>query len=277
MKTALCLGSFDGLHKGHRAVLCVPNEYYKVALTFKVPPKSVLNKENSLIMTFADKSRALKAFGINKVEVLDFLEVKDMPYDEFLTFLKDKFNPSLISCGFNYRFGKSGLGSTDDLRKFCKENNIVFNLVDETRENGVTVSSTLIRKYLQNGEVERANALLFKPFSFTSAVVHGDKRGRTIGFPTVNQNYPNELVKLKFGVYKTKVLIDDKIFDGITNIGKRPTYETDYIISETYIKNFSGDLYDKELTIIPQKFLREEKKFSSIYELKEQIKVDLQM
>ncbi len=277
MKTALCLGSFDGLHKGHRAVLSVPDDYYKVAITFKVPPKSVLNKESSLIMTQKDKCQALKDFGIDKVEVLDFLKVKDMPYDEFLLFLKEKFNPSLISCGFNYRFGKMGLGNTEKLREFCEENDIIFRLVDEIKENDATVSSTLIRSYLQNGELEKANALLFKPFSFTAPVVEGDKRGRTIGFPTVNQKYPDELLKLKFGVYKTKVLIDGEIYSGITDIGKRPTYETDYVISETYIKNFSGDLYSKELTIIPQKFLREEKKFSSLNELKEQIKSDLQM
>ncbi len=277
MKTALCLGSFDGLHKGHRAVLSVPDDYYKVVLTFKVPPKSVLNKENSLIMTLENKCQSLKDFGIDKVEVLDFLKVKDMPYDEFLLFLKERFNPSLISCGFNYRFGKKGLGNADNLRKFCKENDIIFRLVDEVNENNVTISSTLIRSYLQNGEIERANALLLKPFSFTSPVIEGDKRGRTIGFPTVNQKYPTELVKLKFGVYKTEVLIDGDTYCGITNIGKRPTYEIDYIISETYIENFSGDLYGKELTIIPLKFLREEKKFSSLYELKEQIKSDLEM
>lgn len=277
MKTALCLGSFDGLHKGHRAVLSVPDDYYKVALTFKVPPKSVLNKENSLIMTPIDKCQSLKDFGIDKVEVLDFLKVKDMPYDEFLKFVKEKFKPSLISCGFNYRFGKGGLGNTDSLREFCKANNIVFNYVDAVNENDVTVSSTLIRNYLLGGEIEKANSLLLKPFSFTSLVIEGDKRGRTIGFPTVNQKYPNELVKLKFGVYKTKVLIDGKTYYGVTNIGKRPTFETDYVISETYIKNFSGDLYQKLITIIPQKFLREERKFSSLYELKEQIKSDLEM
>ena len=277
MKIALCLGSFDGIHKGHRKVLCVPNDYYKIALTFKAPPKSVLNNENSLIMTLEDKCQALKEIGIDKVEVLDFLKIKDMPYDEFLDFLKREYNPSLISCGFNYRFGKAGKGSTDNLKEFCKANNIVFNCVDAVNENAVTVSSTLIRNYLLGGEIKKANSLLLKPFSFTSQVIEGDKRGRTIGFPTVNQKYPNELVKLKFGVYKTKVLIDGETYYGITNIGKRPTYETNYVISETYIKNFSGDLYSKYLTIIPQEFLREEKKFSSVYELQEQIKADLKI
>lgn len=277
MKIALCLGSFDGLHKGHRAVLSVPDDYYKVAITFKVPPKSVLNKDNSLILTPEDKYLSLKEFGIQRIEILDFLKVKDMPYNDFLLFLKENFKPSLISCGFNYRFGKNGLGNTEKLEAFCKENDIVFKCVGAVSEEDTTISSTLIRKYLQNGEIEKANALLYKPFSFTCPVIEGDKRGRTLGFPTVNQKYPNELVKLKFGVYKTKVLIDGKAYEGITDIGQRPTFKTDYVISETYIKDFSGDLYFKELTIIPQKFLREEKKFSSLDELKRQIKIDLEM
>ena len=116
---------------------------------------------------------------------------------------------------------------------------------------------------------------MLKPFSFSAEVIKGDSRGRTIGFPTINQKYPQELVKIKFGVYKTKVLVDGKEFDGVTNIGLRPTFESDYVISETYIKNFSGDLYGKTVRIIPCKFLREEKKFSSLLELKNQIEKDI--
>ncbi|MBR6564470.1 MAG: riboflavin kinase, partial [Clostridia bacterium] len=104
---------------------------------------------------------------------------------------------------------------------------------------------------------------------------HGDKRGRTLGFPTINQKYPEDLVKIKFGVYKTKVLIGERSYLGITNVGMRPTFESEYVISETYIKDFSGDLYGKDVKIVLEKFIREEIRFSSVEELKIQIEKDL--
>jgi riboflavin kinase/FMN adenylyltransferase len=107
-----------------------------------------------------------------------------------------------------------------------------------------------------------------------SEVIQGDKRGRTIGFPTVNQKYPEELVRLRFGVYKTKIEYNGKEYFGITDIGIRPTYKLDFIISETYIKDFSGNLYGEELRITPLEFLRDEVKFTSLEELKKQIAID---
>ncbi len=275
MKNALCLGSFDGLHSGHRTVLSVPQGYRKVAVTFKKPPKSVLSGTTSLIMSLEDKCEALKELGAEEIFILDFLEVKDMSASAFLEMLKEKFEPALISCGFNYRFGKGGKGDTEVLAKFCSENGIVFQMSAPVKAGEDIISSTMIRGLLKNGNINKANEFLYKPFSFCASVIQGDKRGRTIGFPTVNQRYPEELVNLKFGVYKTKVLFDGKCYDGITDIGKRPTFLTDYIISETYIEDFSGDLYGKDLRIVPLRFLREEKKFSSIEELKEQILNDI--
>ncbi len=275
MKNALCLGSFDGIHNGHRAVLTLPQEYRKIAVTFKMPPKAVMSNNVSLIMTLEDKCEALKEIGIDEIFLLDFNEVKDMSALCFLEMLREKYNPSLISCGFNYRFGKGGEGDTKFLREYCNENGITFQMSEPVKIDGEIVSSTMIRCLIKDGKIEKANEFLYKPFSFTSSVIEGDKRGRTMGFPTVNQKYPQELVNLKFGVYKTKVLFDNEIYEGITNIGIRPTFETDYIISETYIKNFSGNLYGKKIRIIPIEFLREEKKFSSVEELKEQILNDL--
>lgn len=276
MKTALCLGTFDGLHKGHRAVLNLPSDYKKIAVTFKTPPKASKQNEPMLIMSLEDKCKALYKCGIDEIHLLDFDKVKDISPFEFLQFLKKEFSPSLISCGFNYRFGKGGEGDAIYLAAFCEENNIEFKCVQSVNLNGNSVSSTVIRETIKNGEVEKANKLLFEPFSFETEVLQGDKRGRTIGFPTINQKYPTETVRLKFGVYKTKVSFRGKEFDGITNIGIRPTYKSDYVISETYIKNFSGDLYGENVKITPVKFLREEKKFNSIEELKKQIEKDLE-
>ncbi len=272
MKNAIALGTFDGVHKGHIEVLSLPSECRKVAVTFLHPPKS-----GEQIMTGEDKCRILKSIGIDEILTLDFQEVKDYSPEKFLEMLYEKYEPAVISCGFNNRFGKNAEGDVNFLEGFCKDKGITLNCVQPVLHNGEVVSSTCIRQLLKEGRVDKANELLYEPFSFETTVLKGDQRGRTIGFPTVNQRYPSELVKLRFGVYKTKIVLADKEYFGITNIGIRPTYKSDYIISETYIKDFSGDLYGKNLRIVPLEFIRDEVKFSSLEELKKQILKDLQV
>ena len=277
MKTAIALGTFDGVHIAHRFVLDLPKEYKKIAVTFAVPPKMMFSDNTELLMSFSKKERVLKELGFQEIEILDFEKVKNTEPLEFLENLVGKFNPSIISCGFNYRFGKNGAGDTALLSDFCNKNGIELRVSKPyLLPDSTPLSSSYIRSLLKGGQVDKANKFLYKPFSFTAKVEKGDQRGRIIGFPTINQKYPTDLVKLRFGVYKTEVLVDGEKYDAITDIGVRPTYETDFIISETFIKNFSGDLYGKEITVTPIKFLRDEKKFSNINELKKQIEIDLQ-
>lgn len=275
MKNAIALGTFDGIHTAHREVLNLPTGYKKIAVTFKTPPKMYFSGNYEMIMTFEEKCEALKKLGFYEICALDFGEVKDTPLTEFLERIFVKYNPSYISCGFDYRFGKGAEGNVDSLAKYCRQKGIKLNVCNEITYNNQTVSSSMIREFLKNGEIEKANSLLLNPFSFTGEVIEGQKRGRTIGFPTINQKYPEELVKLKFGVYKTKILFDGKEYFGVTNIGIRPTFKSDYVISETYIKDFSGDLYGKTVKTVPLKFLRSEIKFNSAEELKRQIEKDI--
>ena len=275
MKNAIALGTFDGVHIAHRKVLSLPNDFKKIAVTFTKPPKMFFENRKELIMTYDQKVEVLKKLGYDEICSLDFKSVKDTEPQEFLEFLYNKYTPSLISCGFNYHFGKNGKGDTEQLKSFCKQKGIALKICPPVTQGEITVSSSLIRKLLKDGEIEKANTLLDKPFSFSAGVLNGDKRGRTIGFPTINQKYPEDLVKLKFGVYKTKVLFNGNEYQGITNIGVRPTFESDYVISETYIKDFSGNLYGENVKIEVLKFLREEKKFSSLEQLQTQIKQDL--
>lgn len=275
-KIAVALGSFDGLHTAHRQVLSLPQDYKKVAVIFKIPPKMVISGDMDLLLSYEDKCRALKEFGIDEVATLDFLKVRNDSPESFLNYLKNEIGADFIACGFNYRFGIKGTGDTALLMQFCKENGIECRISDSyLLPDSTILSSSYIRSLLKDGRVEEANNYLFKPFSFTAIVQKGDQRGRTIGFPTINQKYPEDLVTIRFGVYKTKVLVDGAEYDAITDIGVRPTYKTDYVISETFVKNFSGDLYGKQVTVIPVKFIREEKKFSSIQELKLQIEEDI--
>ena len=275
MKTAIAFGTFDGVHIAHRKVLDLPDTRKKIAVTFPQPPKMYMMSSRELLMTFEQRCETLKELGFDEIYALDFEKVKNTEPQDFLQGIFEKYNPSIISCGFDYRFGKEAKGDVSLLSEFCQKNGITLKICDAVEYDGDKVSSTMIRNLLKQGEIEKANALLCSPFSFSATVLKGDKRGRTIGFPTINQKYPQELVKIKFGVYKTKVLVDGKEYDGVTDIGLRPTYETDYVISETFIKDFSGDLYGKEVKIIPLKFIREEMKFSSLEELKKQIQKDI--
>lgn len=277
MKTAIALGTFDGLHSAHREVLALPCGYKKVAVTFSTSPKMLINGQYELILSIRDKCELLKKLGIDEIVTLNFDEVRNLSPFEFLDYLKTDLKADFISCGFNYNFGKNGSGNAEMLADFCRKNGISLNLQKPfVLENGQTLSSSHIRSLLKNGEIEKANRFLYTPFFYENEVLSGDRRGRTIGFPTINQKYPQDLVKLRFGVYKTKAVFGGKEYDCITNIGVRPTFETDYVISETFIKSFSGDLYGKRVKIIPVSFLRDEKKFASIDELKKQIELDLQ-
>ncbi|MBR6533184.1 MAG: riboflavin biosynthesis protein RibF [Clostridia bacterium] len=275
MKTAIALGTFDGVHIAHRVVLSLPSGYKKVAVTFAAPPKMEFENNFELLMPFSKRKEILKNLGFEEIEILEFCEVKNTEPIKFLEFLFEKFKPSVISCGFNYRFGKNGKGDTELLKSFCEQKGIECRVCEAVKKDGQIVSSTAIRTLLKKGEIQKANELLESEFSFTAKVQRGNSRGRTIGFPTINQRYPEDLVKIKFGVYKTKVLFDGNVYNGITNIGIRPTFESEYIISETFIKDFSGDLYGREVEIIPQKFLRQEIKFASLEELKKQIEKDI--
>lgn len=275
MKNALMLGTFDGVHKGHIEVLTVPYGYKKIAVTFIKSPKAVISGKEEAITPFEEKCRILKAAGVDEIYPLDFCKVRDIAAEDFLNILLTELKPSLISCGFNYRFGKDGVGNTELIFRFCKEKGIEFRCASAVEVDGKTVSSTLIRNYLKSGDIETANRLLFEPFGFCAQVKKGAQRGRTIGFPTINQQYPQGIVELKHGVYKVKVITDSGEYIGIADIGIRPTYPTDGVISETYIKDFSGDLYGKNIKIIPLEFLRDEKRFDSIEALKKQIAEDL--
>ncbi len=277
MKTAIVLGTFDGLHAGHRAVIEEAKDFYSIAVTFDIPPKSFFSGESQLLMLSDDRKKRLKQLGINQVEIQSFADVRDIVAEQYLEQLKQKYNPQRIVCGFNYRFGKDAKGDTALMDDFCQKNDIEFVCVPPVEQGDKVLSSTYIRNLIREGKMQQASSMIYGGFSFVAPVMHGDARGRELGFPTANQEYPKELVRLKFGVYISRVTVDGKQYDAITNVGVRPTYKTDTVGCETYIKDFSADIYGKEITTQLLQFVREEKKFSSIYELKNAILNDVKL
>ncbi len=277
MKTAIVLGTFDGLHAGHRAVIEKANGFYSIAVTFDIPPKSVQTGEPQLLMSPEDRIERLKKLGIDKVDTQNFHDVKDIDAGVYLEKLKQKYNPQRIVCGFNYRFGKNAAGDTSLIADFCNKNDIEFVCVPAVKQGETILSSTNIRSLLREGKMGEAVSQIYGGFSFTAPVIHGDARGRNWGFPTANQEYPKDFVKIKFGVYISRVTIDGKRYDAITNVGIRPTFKTDTVGCETFIKDFSGDVYGKQMKTELVKFVRGEQKFSSIDELKNAILNDVKL
>lgn len=274
--SAIALGTFDGVHKGHRAVLGEASNsgFTSVAVVFRVPPKAFFSDTGIILTEETQKTALIKETGIEKIDYIDFPMVKDIPPEEFFDSLVKKHNPKLLVCGYNYTFGKGGKGDTALLSKLCKQKNIDLRVIDEVSVDGKPVSSSRIRQLLMDGKTKEAICLLQDGFCITAPVLHGDKRGRTIDFPTFNQCYPEKKAQVKYGVYLTKTVIDGIPYFGMTNIGVRPTYPINTPLCETYLFGFSGDLYGRTISLYLLDFIREEKKFSSLDELKRAIEKD---
>lgn len=277
MKTAIVLGTFDGLHEGHRAVIKEAQGFSSTAVTFDIPPKSAISGNPELLILPQDREQRLKNLGIDNVVMQNFDRVKNISAQEYLERLKSEYNPHRIVCGFNYRFGCGANGNAQMLMQFCKENSIEFICVDAVKKDNVVVSSTNIRNLIRDGNMSKASTQIYGGFSFCAPVEHGDARGRKLGFPTANQKYPNDLVKPKYGVYISCVTIDGKQYKSITNVGIRPTYQTDEVGCETFIKDFCGDIYGKEVRLELLRFVRPEQRFSSQQELKGAILKDISL
>lgn len=273
---AVALGTFDGLHIAHMSVLqnAKNSGLLPICLTFKTSPKFLLkHKKGGMLLPFKEKQNKIKNMGF-KVKTLNFNKIKNKTPLEFLQWLDKKYSPSVLCCGYNFRFGKNAKGDTQLLNDYFKEKAEVI-ISDEVQKNGVTVSSTKIRKFITEGQIQKANQMLGEEFSFTAPVIMGDKRGRTIGFPTINQRFNKDLIIPRFGAYITKTVINNKEYNSITNIGVRPSFKTKGILVETHILDFNEKIYGKKATIKFVSFLRDETKFNSIEELKNQLETDI--
>lgn len=279
--TAVALGNFDGLHKGHMSVLkkalsFKENGYVPTVILFDIHPKEAMTgKKVKRLLTNDQTENLLKQMGF-EICILPFEEVKDFSPERFFEDIIIKnLNAKAVCCGFNYSFGKDGAGDSSLLSALAEKSDIESCVLPEKRENGEIVSTTAVKKYLLNGEPQKAAQLLGRNYAFTSEVIHGDQRGRTLGFPTANQKIDDNLIVPKYGVYETVVTVEGDTFCGVTNIGIRPTYLLDTAISETNILGFSGDIYGKEVTVELVRYLREERGFSSVEELVSQLNEDV--
>lgn len=278
--TAIALGYFDGLHKGHRNVISLAaaekgNGLTPVCFTFSKSPKSVLNGTRyNALMTNEDKIKTLERLGIERTYQADFKKIMNMPAQDFAQkILIDTLKAEKLFCGFNYRYGKNGEGSAETLKSFCESKGITLTVVPATESEGEVVSSTLIRKLIADGNVKRANELMCSRFGFSSVIEHGKRLGRELGTPTINQPLCSELVVPKFGVYASIVTLENgDSYCGVTNIGIKPTVGGNTPLCETWMPKYSGgEIYGQSADVRLLEFIRPERKFSGIEELKNAI------
>ncbi len=282
--TVLCLGNFDGVHIAHRTLLSsavawqkerFPNAVAGV-FCFRELPAFVLEKTFSgALCDLEERLERFRACGMEFAVLADFSDLRDLSAEAYIqTVLKGQCNAVAVACGYNHRFGKGGSGDISMLRRDFGERLFVQDAVEL---DGAPVSSSRIRKLLQTGEAESASKLLTRPYEITAPVLHGKALGSRMGTPTVNQKFPQGAVVPKRGVYVTECAVDGIVYRGVTNVGVRPTVESDGEVNfETYLLDFSGDLYGKTLTVKFLKYLREERKFEDADALWRQISADVE-
>jgi riboflavin kinase / FMN adenylyltransferase len=272
--TIICIGNFDGVHVGHQMLLehmqTLSSTLHKPSLVITFfPPSKVFFQDGDYLSTEAEKLELLRTYAPNAVVMIPFTEAyTHTPKEDFLAQLT-QLEPHTIIVGEDFRFGYKRQGTLNDL-SHLPERLEVFGM---KRVNGEEVKSTRIRQLLGEGNVEAVKPFLGRSYSAQGIVVEGDKRGRTIGFPTANIQTPKGKA-LPLGVFAVNVDTEQEKFKGMANVGPRPSFPNDPPSLEVYLLDFDGNLYGKTLTVHFEAFIRAQKKFSGLEELKGQLEAD---
>ena len=284
-KTIYALGFFDGVHIGHAALLTACKALAEEhgcksgAVTFDLHPQALVNgSAPGLINHTKDRERLLQHYhSIEEVVTLPFDDrMRSLPWEDFLTMLRRDHGAVGFVCGEDFRFGHRGSGNAAVLENYCREAELPCCVVPDQILEGIRVSSTYIRRQIEDGDMATAVKYLGHPHILSGTVVHGKALGRKLGIPTANLLLPENMVLPKFGVYACRAWIDGIPFPAVTNIGTRPTVSGTGVTVEPWILDYSGDLYGREITLEFFRFLRGEEKFPSLDALKEQIHRDAQ-
>ena len=282
-KSVVALGMFDGVHAGHRRLLneaasiAKENGFRLIVYTFQNHPLSVFGKAPKLLSGLDERVRLLRSFGADCVAADDFtLELAATEPEVFAKTLQERFSMAYAVAGFNYSFGKNGAGDTELLRELGKKMGFSVRELPPYLYEGEPVSSTRIRTLIERGEITTANAMLEREYALTGCVVRNRHIGSGIGFPTANLGGLEEMVLPQIGVYATRATVDDKTYNAVTSVGMNPTVGGKSLSVETYIMDFSCDIYGKQLTVAFVERLRGELYFESVEELAAQIAIDVE-
>lgn len=281
-KRVIALGFFDGIHIGHAALLnrtllrAVEIDAIPSALSFDIHPDTlVYGKPVPLINSAAGRADLIRRlFGIENVIFIHFnREVMQMPWQQFVQTLIREMDAAWFVVGHDFRFGWKGEGNAQRLNAYCEEHGIGCDVIPAVTLDGRVVSSTYIRELIEAGDMERANEFLGHPHTLVDTVHYGYRLGTKMGTPTINMQFPDGVLVPRHGVYAAKAVLEDgSEHMAVTNVGVRPTVSGENRVSvESFILDYSGNLYDRQVRIEFFAFLRPEKKFPSVEALKAQI------
>lgn len=277
----LSLGFFDGVHIAHSKIITKAKQIAKekglksAVITFEKSPASYFsNKPFYNLITNEKKIDLIDKLGIDYLYILDFENFKNISAKDYIeNIIIKNFAPDTIITGFNHTFGANKTGNSELLHRYKDFNYIEL---DEIKIDNTTVSSTNIKNYIQNGNIEKANNMLGRNFSVSGSVIYGNQIARQLGFKTANIIYNKCMIKPKYGVYKGFVNYDGKKYKAIINFGTRPSVDKNLIETlEAHIINFDKDIYGKNIEVEFTSKIRDEIKFHSINELKKQIEKDI--
>lgn len=287
-KRVIALGFFDGVHKGHGALLRTVAQAadrlgaMPCAFTFdRSPTAAITGQTIPLLSSVEDRVWLMRRYyGIEEVIVAPFDGMQKMDWQDFVSeYLQKELGCVHVVAGHDFHFGYMGKGNPQRLLEKCRELGMGCDIIQKVEQDGITISSTYIRTLIAQGEMERANQFLGHPHTLTNRVAHGKKIGTTtLGFPTVNLLIPQGVIVPAYGVYATRVWFDGQCRCAVTNVGVRPTVEDNdgHVTVEGFILDFDGDLYGHEIRMEFYKYLRPEQKFASMQALADEIRHNAQ-
>jgi len=288
-RPVMTIGMFDGVHIGHQRLLSILKNKAKeyntkpIVITFDKHPQLVLkpeylNDKLRLLQTNEERFEKLNSLGIENIITIHFTkEFASLSAKEFIDLLIEKYSPQYLLLGYDNHFGKKSSEEFDKLTVHSKQKGLILERTNDCIfYKGIEVSSTQIRKALEQGDVSLAQAMLNQSYEISGEVEQGNKIGRTLGFPTANIKIDKYKLLPHYGVYATEIKVEDKVYKGITNIGNRPTIINSPITVEVNLFDYTGNLYGKIIKLNLKEYIRDEKKFQDLETLKEQIIIDIE-
>ena len=275
------IGTFDGMHKGHISLLAemtnLTNDLIPIVISFNRPPKDIINKKKSkMILQLADKKRIIKDIGIEKLISINFnSEIQELDCKDFIKILKDSLNMEVLTLGEDTLLGKDRKGYKNGLVEILNDFGARLISIPNKRDKEDKSSSSQIKKSISEGNITKANSLLGRNFFINGKVIEGKKIGATLGYPTANIQYNNDLIIPKDGIYKTKTYVNENTYLSATSIGDNPTFNGSEKTIETFIIDFKEDIYNKYIKVSFLKFIRSQKRFNDVESLKKHMSDDI--
>ena len=275
------IGTFDGMHKGHISLLAemtnLTNDLIPIVISFNRPPKDIINKKKSkMILQLADKKRIIKDIGTEKVISINFnSEIQELDCKDFIKILKDSLNMEVLTLGEDTLLGKDRKGYKNGLVEILNDFGARLISIPNKKDKEDKISSSQIKKSISEGNITKANSLLGRNFFINGKVIEGKKIGATLGYPTANIQYNNDLIIPKDGIYKTKTYVNENTYLSATSIGDNPTFNGSEKTIETFIIDFKEDIYNKYIKVSFLKFIRSQKRFNDVESLKKHMSDDI--